>query len=115
MLASAIRERARQEKLALDHAVDADSARLALLDNVYSVILLDLGLPGESGLSLLRSLRAAYNATPVIILTARAQMSERIAGLDAGADDYLVKPFEFNELWARMRAHSSLNSNGFTR
>jgi two-component system OmpR family response regulator len=104
MLASAIRERARQEKLALDHAVDADSARLALLDNVYSVILLDLGLPGESGLSLLRSLRAAYNATPVIILTARAQMSERIAGLDAGADDYLVKPFEFNELWARMRA-----------
>jgi len=104
MLAAAIRERARQEDLALDHAGDADSARLLLLDNAYSVILLDLGLPGESGLSLLRSLRAAYNATPVIILTARAQMSERIAGLDAGADDYLVKPFEFSELWARMRA-----------
>ena len=104
MLAAAIRERARQEGLVLDHAGDAESARLALLDNVYSVILLDLGLPGESGLSLLRGLRAAYNATPVIILTARAQMSERIAGLDAGADDYLVKPFEFSELWARMRA-----------
>ena len=104
MLAAAIRERARQEGLALHHAGDADGARLLLLDNAYSVILLDLGLPGESGLALLRSLRAAYNATPVIILTARAQMSERIAGLDAGADDYLVKPFEFSELWARMRA-----------
>jgi len=104
MLATAIRERARQEGLALEHAGDADGARLLLLDHAYSVILLDLGLPGESGLSLLRSLRAAYNATPVIILTARAQMSERIAGLDAGADDYLVKPFEFSELWARMRA-----------
>ena len=86
------------------HTSSAELARLALLDNAYSVILLDLGLPGESGLTLLRSLRSAYNATPVIIITARAQMSERIAGLDAGADDYLVKPFEFSELWARMRA-----------
>ncbi len=104
MLAAAICNRARQEGLAVDHAADAEAARLALIDHVYSVILLDLGLPGESGLSLLASLRGGYDATPVIILTARAQMSERIAGLDAGADDYLLKPFEFDELWARMRA-----------
>lgn len=104
MLAATICKRVRQKGWTFDHANDADAARLALLDHVYSVILLDLGLPGESGLSLLRSLRTAYNATPVIILTARSQMSERIAGLDAGADDYLVKPFEFDELWARVRA-----------
>lgn len=88
----------------MDHARDVPSARLALLDQSYSVILLDLGLPGDSGLSLLHKLRTGYDATPVIILTARANMSERIAGLDAGADDYVVKPFEFSELWARIRA-----------
>jgi two-component system OmpR family response regulator len=104
MLSAAVRERAAQRNLACMHAPDAETAWLALLDATYAVILLDLGLPGESGLALLRRLRAACNATPVIILTARSRMSERIAGLDAGADDYLVKPFEFDELWARIRA-----------
>lgn len=104
MLAAAVRERAAQEGIPCTHAPDAQAAWLALLDNRYAVVLLDLGLPGESGLALLRRLRAAYDATPVIILTARSRMSERIAGLDAGADDYLVKPFEFDELWARIRA-----------
>jgi two-component system OmpR family response regulator len=104
MLAEAVCDSARQNDWQIDHAGDAASARLALLDRLYSVVLLDLGLPGESGLSLLRSMRARYEVTPVLILTARDQMSERIAGLDAGADDYLVKPFEFGELWARVRA-----------
>ena len=104
MLAAAVCERARQAGLAIDHAADAPSARVALVDHCYSAILLDLGLPGESGLALLRGLRASYDPTPVIVVTARAQMSERIAGLDAGADDYLVKPFDFDELWARLRA-----------
>ncbi|TWI45375.1 two component transcriptional regulator, winged helix family [Pseudoduganella flava] len=104
MLAAAVCERARQAGLCIDHARDAPAARVALVDHAYSAILLDLGLPGESGLVLLQGLRAAYDATPVIVLTARGQMSERIAGLDAGADDYLVKPFDFDELWARLRA-----------
>jgi two-component system OmpR family response regulator len=104
MLAEAVCDGARQQGLQIDHAADVASARLALLDRLYSVVLLDLGLPRESGLSLLASMRARYDVTPVLILTARGQMSERIAGLDAGADDYLVKPFEFDELWARVRA-----------
>jgi two-component system OmpR family response regulator len=66
--------------------------------------MLDIGLPGESGLTVLRSMRLNCDATPVLILTARGQLSERIQGLDAGADDYLVKPFQFDELWARLRS-----------
>jgi len=104
MLAEAVCDGARQQGWRIDHAADVAAARLALLDRLYSVVLLDLGLPRESGLGLLASMRARYDVTPVLILTARGQMSERIAGLDAGADDYLVKPFEFDELWARVRA-----------
>ncbi|USX12422.1 response regulator transcription factor [Oxalobacteraceae bacterium OTU3CAMAD1] len=104
MLAEAICDGARQNSWQIDHAVDVASAKLALMDRLYSVVLLDLGLPRESGLSLLGTMRGRYDVTPVLILTARGQMSERIAGLDAGADDYLVKPFEFGELWARVRA-----------
>lgn len=104
MLAEAICARARQQGWDIAHASSAEQARLALVDAVYSVVLLDLGLPGESGIAMLRHMRASYNATPVVIATARGQMTERIAGLDAGADDYLVKPFEFDELWARLRA-----------
>jgi two-component system OmpR family response regulator len=68
------------------------------------VILLDLGLPGASGLSFLKALRAGYATTPVLIVTARHKLSDRIAGLDAGADDYVVKPFQIDELCARVRA-----------
>ena len=104
MLADAVCDGARQNSWTIDHASDAAAARLRLLDGAYSVMLLDLGLPRESGLSLLKTMRARYDVTPVLILTARGQLSERIAGLDAGADDYLVKPFQFDELWARVRA-----------
>nr|WP_260115627.1 response regulator transcription factor [Pseudoduganella umbonata] len=104
MLADAVCHGARHNDWKIDHVGDAATARLMQLDRLYSVVLLDLGLPGESGLSLLRAMRARYDITPVLILTARDQMSERIAGLDAGADDYLVKPFELGELWARVRA-----------
>jgi two-component system OmpR family response regulator len=64
----------------------------------------DLGLPGASGLSFLKALRAGYATTPVLIVTARHKLSDRIAGLDAGADDYVVKPFQIDELCARVRA-----------
>lgn len=104
MLGETICDGARQSGWHVDHVSDASSARAALIDHAYTAVLLDIGLPGESGLSVLRSIRSRYDSTPVLILTARGQLSERIAGLDAGADDYLVKPFQFDELWARLRA-----------
>lgn len=104
MLADAVCAGARQNGWLIDHAGDAGAARLALLDQAYSVVLLDIGLPGDSGLTVLKGMRGRYDITPVLILTARGQLSERILGLDAGADDYLVKPFQFDELWARVRA-----------
>lgn len=104
MLAEAVCDGVRQNGWHIDHAIDAAAARIALVDHSYSAVLLDLGLPGESGLSVLKAVRGRFDTTPVIILTARGQLSERILGLDAGADDYLVKPFQFDELWARLRA-----------
>jgi two-component system, OmpR family, response regulator QseB len=79
-------------------------AQLALSNEVYDAMLLDLGLPRRDGLSVLRELRARDNALPVIVITARDAVADRIAGLDAGADDYLVKPFDLDELAARVRA-----------
>jgi two-component system OmpR family response regulator len=94
----------RQQGWQIAHAKDASTAKLALVDHGFAAILLDIGLPGESGLSVLKWLRERYDATPVLIITARGQLSERIKGLDEGADDYLVKPFPFDELLARIRA-----------
>src|SRR5207248_10599665 len=70
----------------------------------YDAVVLDLGLPGLDGLEVCRRLRAAGNPVPVLMLTARAAVAERVSGLDAGADDYLVKPFALDELLARLRA-----------
>ena len=111
MLAKAIRAGLRQNGWTCDHAPDAPAAAIALVDHGYDAVLLDLALPGGSGLELLRAQRARYDATPVIIVTARDALSERIAGLDAGADDYVAKPFQFDELYARLRAVSR-RSNG---
>ncbi|MCR6478190.1 response regulator transcription factor [Variovorax sp. ZS18.2.2] len=103
-LADAVCDGVRQHEWRIAHVADASAARLLLSDHTYSGVLLDIGLPGESGLSVLKWLRARYDATPVLIITARGQLTERIKGLDAGADDYLIKPFEFDELFARVRA-----------
>ena len=99
------------EGLELDHLVvdwvrNGEHARLALAapECAYTVLLLDLGLPRLSGLDLLAELRRAGNAIPVLILTARDALSDRVDGLNAGADDYLVKPFELKELVARIHA-----------
>ena len=73
-------------------------------DGAYACVLLDLGLPKRDGVEVLRQARARGDATPVLVLTARDGLDDRIAGLDLGADDYLVKPYEFRELLARMRA-----------
>jgi two-component system OmpR family response regulator len=104
MLGESICDGARQSGWHIDHVCDAKAARGVLVDHAYAAVLLDIGLPGDSGLSVLRTMRGRYDPTPVLILTARGQLSERIAGLDAGADDYLVKPFQFDELWARVRS-----------
>jgi len=106
MLAEAVEGGLRQQGWAVDRAGDVSAARLALLDHGYGAVLLDLGLPRGSGLDVLRAMRGRYDATPVLIMTARDQLSERIHGLDAGADDYLVKPFRLAELLARVRACS---------
>src|SRR6187455_3460476 len=98
LLAQAIDAGLRQNGWRCDPARDAAAARIALVDHAYDAVLLDLALPGGSGLELLRTLRARCDATPVLIVTARDALSERIEGLDAGADDYLVKPFQFDEL-----------------
>jgi two-component system response regulator QseB/two-component system response regulator TctD len=82
----------------------AQEGRLALQEAEYDLLLLDLGLPDEDGIAFLRSLRATRVQMPVLVLTARGAIDERIAGLDAGADDYLVKPFHNGELIARIRA-----------
>ncbi len=82
----------------------AQEGRLALQEADYDLLLLDLGLPDEDGIAFLKSLRAARVQMPVLVLTARGAVDERIAGLDAGADDYLVKPFHNGELIARIRA-----------
>jgi two-component system OmpR family response regulator len=88
----------------VDWARDGEAARLAWLAEDYDACVLDLGLPRRDGLSVLRDLRARGKRTPVLILTARDTTADKVAGLDAGADDYLLKPFSFSELLARLRA-----------
>jgi two-component system OmpR family response regulator len=83
---------------------DARSAQAALVDHGFVAVLLDLGLARGSGLDVLATMRERHDATPVLIITARDQLSDRIRGLDAGADDYIVKPFQRDEMLARLRA-----------
>ena len=89
---------------AVDWVRDGESARLALLDHPYDACVLDLGLPRRDGLSVLTELRGRGSRLPVLILTARDTSADKVAGLDAGADDYLTKPFDLPELLARIRA-----------
>ena len=83
---------------------DGDTARAAIKTDSFELIILDLSLPRLSGINLLQIIRQANNTTPVIILTARESVEDRIKGLDSGADDYITKPFDLNELGARVRA-----------
>lgn len=104
LLGDGIRAGLMQAGFAVDWAQDGREAELALAGEAYDAVVLDLGLPKLSGMEVLKSLRAARNAVPVLILTARDAVPDRIAGLDAGADDYLVKPVALSELAARLRA-----------
>jgi two-component system response regulator QseB len=104
MIGAAVQTRLRAQGLAADWVRDGREAEAALADDVHDVLLLDLGLPGREGLSVLRRLRARGSTLPVVIVTARDAVDDRVAGLDAGADDYVVKPFDVKELEARLRA-----------
>jgi len=104
MIAQGLQTALRQGGFAVDWMRDGKSAAAALQAAAFDVVLLDLGLPDRDGIDVLRELRRRGDATPVIILTARDEIQHRIAGLDAGADDYIVKPFDLDEVTARMRA-----------
>ena len=103
-IASALRQGLGESGYAVDLARDGIEARDYALATSYDVILLDILLPKLDGLALLRDLRKRGMTTPILLLTARDAIDDRVAGLDAGADDYLVKPFSFSELLARIRA-----------
>jgi two-component system response regulator QseB len=104
MIGKSVQRGLRQEGSSVDWVRDGQAAELALTTTPYELLLLDLGLPGRSGLDVLARLRRADNDIPVLIITARDAVADRVKGLDSGADDYLVKPFDLDELSARMRA-----------
>ncbi len=104
LLGAGIRAGLGQAGFVVDWAEDGDSADAALAAQSYDAVVLDLGLPKRDGMAVLRRLRSASNTVPVLILTARDAIADRVGGLDAGADDYLVKPFDLAELQARLRA-----------
>jgi len=103
MVGAAVRKGMQQDGHTVDWVRDAGAAEAALDAGAFEFMLLDLGLPGKSGLDLLGALRRAANPLPVIVCTARDAVSDRIRGLDLGADDYLVKPFALDELSARIK------------
>ncbi|HXZ59272.1 MAG TPA: response regulator [Steroidobacteraceae bacterium] len=104
MIGEAIRAGLRRDGFAVDWVRTAEAAGRALDTEPFELLLLDLGLPGGDGLAFLKALRGRGAALPVLIITARDAVADRVAGLDAGADDYLVKPFDLDELAARIRA-----------
>jgi two-component system, OmpR family, response regulator QseB len=104
MIGEAIRTGLKRDGFAVDWVYDGESADRVLRTEAFDLALLDLGLPRKDGLQVLQALRARHQSLPVLIITARDAVSDRIQGLDAGADDYLVKPFDLDELAARIRA-----------
>ena len=104
MIGASVRHGLRQDGFTVDWVSDGRAAELALADRVHDALVLDLGLPKRTGVEVLQGMRRRGDARPVLILTARDAVADRVAGLDAGADDYMVKPFELDELAARLRA-----------
>jgi heavy metal response regulator len=103
-VSSFIKKGLEEEGYAVDVAFDGKTGLQMAMDRVHDLIVLDIHLPGLDGLSVLRELRAGRVSTPVLLLTVRANIEDKVLGLDAGADDYLTKPFAFQELVARIRA-----------
>lgn len=105
-LATALCTALREQGMAIDHLAQGKSGLLAAQSGDFDIVILDLGLPDIDGMDLLSQLRNSGHGLPVLILTARDQISDKISGLDKGADDYLVKPFDMDELYARLRVIS---------
>jgi two-component system, OmpR family, copper resistance phosphate regulon response regulator CusR len=101
-----------EEGFDVGHTKDGESAQAALRDDCWDLIILDWWIPGPDGLTVLRRFRQGGGETPVLFLTARDAVSDRVRGLDAGADDYLCKPFDFDELLARVRALTRRHGRG---
>jgi len=110
MIGSGLQHGLRKEGYTVDWVQDGKAAVLALETNPYALLLLDLGLPHQDGMNVLKALRQRDEMLPVIIITARDALPDRLAGLNSGADDYLVKPFAIEELIARIRAVSRRQS-----
>ena len=104
MIGEAVLQSLNDAAYAVDWVRDGQAALTAIGSQAYGVVLLDLGLPRKDGLEVLRSIRAKGSLAPVVIITARDALEDRVRGLDLGADDYILKPFEMAELLARMRA-----------
>ena len=104
MIGEAVVSALKDASYAVDWVRDGEAACEALATHAYDIVLLDLGLSGKDGLDVLRLSRSQGAVTPVLVITARDAIDDRILGLDAGADDYIVKPFDIGELLARMRA-----------
>jgi DNA-binding response OmpR family regulator len=104
MLAKAIKNALENERHVVDLVTDFEECQTALKTTEFEILLLDINLPGKSGLEVLKNLRLNKNPIPVLIITARDSVAQRIEGLDLGADDYLSKPFNLDELFARIRS-----------
>jgi two-component system OmpR family response regulator len=104
MIGAAVQDALRDEAYAVDWIKNGNTALSTLAAQHYDIVLLDLGLPGQDGLLVLESIRQRNNPVPVLVITARDALAHRVRGLDLGADDYILKPFQMQELLARMRA-----------
>lgn len=104
MIGKGLREALQDAGMSVDWARNGEDGEAAIGAGGYALVLLDIGLPGKSGIDVLRAARQRGDKTPLLVITARDDIDNRVAGLDLGADDYLVKPFEMRELMARIRA-----------
>lgn len=111
-LASFVRKGLEEQACEVDVAFDGQVGRNMALNNLYDVIIMDINLPKMNGFDVVQSIRQEQNRTPVLMLTAMGSVDDKLTGFEVGADDYLVKPFEFRELMARLRALTKRNNDG---
>ncbi len=114
-MAAALVAMLKQEKYDVDHVADGEAAVAALESNVYDMAVLDVMMPGLNGFEVARRARSGGIKTPILMLTAKSQLDDKVTGLDSGADDYLTKPFQSAELLARLRALARRNSGSDVR